>query len=152
AADPAPWTATIGATAIIGPAHPTITYPQVGLLSLVISGGQGDDRFTVAGIPSAGLPSGGVGVSGGGGRNTLQGPNGPNGWVIGGADHGTLTPAPVRPDRYISFNSIQNLVGGTAAETFTFQDAGSISGTLDGGGGADTLDYSQIHGVIIADL
>lgn len=50
--DAVPWMATIGATAISGPTHAPITYPQVGMSTLTIFGGSGGNSFTVASTPA----------------------------------------------------------------------------------------------------
>ena len=47
----------------------------------------------------------------------------------------------------VTFLDFANLTGGTLVDTFTFDDAGSISGTLDGGTGNDIADYSQLTGL-----
>ena len=41
-----------------------------------------------------------------------------------------------------SFAGFENLLGGTASDTFKFSPAGAISGSINGGGGGDWLDYS----------
>jgi hypothetical protein len=79
------------------------------------------------------------------GTNTLQGPNTANTWKITGANAGTL-------DGTVNFTGMQNLLGGSANDTFQFQTAGSVSGTLNGGGGTNTLDYSAYLGDILVDL
>ena len=45
-----------------------------------------------------------------------------------------------------TFSGVENLTGGTAADTFKFT-TGSVSGKIDGAGGTDTLDYSGDGGV-----
>jgi len=50
----------------------------------------------------------------------------------------------------ISFTDIENLHGGTGADTFILSD-GSYD-AIDGGGGADTLDYSTYLGSVTIDL
>ena len=44
---------------------------------------------------------------------------------------GTLLPA--------GFTGVENLQGGSAADTFAFGTSGSLTGTIAGGAGADTL-------------
>jgi Ca2+-binding RTX toxin-like protein len=44
------------------------------------------------------------------------------------------------------------LHGGALADTFVFQSAGSLDGTLDGRGGSNTLDYSQAAGSVSVNL
>lgn len=87
-----------------------------------------------------------VTVAGGNGNNTLVGPNSDNTWAITGPNTGSLTTAKFT----VNFTSIQNLLGGTGADTFQFYSGGSVgsmSGTIDGGGGngSNLLDYSNYH-------
>ena len=41
-----------------------------------------------------------------------------------------------RLGRRLTFSSFENLTGGPATDTFAFQPGGSVSGNIDGGGGA----------------
>jgi hypothetical protein len=83
-------------------------------------------------------------IDGGGGVNTLVGPDAVNTWNITGPNKGTLGS--------VGFANVQNLVGGHVNDTFVFQTAGSVGGTLDGGGGVNTLDYSADKSDILVDL
>ncbi|MDH3276346.1 MAG: hypothetical protein OEM99_17595, partial [Gammaproteobacteria bacterium] len=48
------------------------------------------------------------------------------------------------------FANIENLTGGAGEDLFRFLNGGSISGTIDGAGGINTLDYSpQVAGVAV---
>jgi hypothetical protein len=60
-----------------------------------------------------------------GSANELIGPDRTNLWVLSGADSGTL-------DGVIRFNDVQNLVGGTIRDTFTYAPTGSLSGSMTG--------------------
>src|SRR5262249_27403096 len=66
---------------------------------------------------------------------TLVGPNAGPTWAVTGANAGTAAG--------LSFSAVQNLTGGTGADTFSFGASGSVSGVVDGGGGANTLDFHQ---------
>jgi hypothetical protein len=66
-------------------------------------------------------------IDAGNGRNTLGGTDQATNWNITGANSGKVGP--------ISFLHIQNLVGGSAADVFKFGASGSLSGTINGGGG-----------------
>jgi hypothetical protein len=83
-------------------------------------------------------------VGGPGTTNTLIGANATNTWTITGLNNGTVNG--------YSFTGFQDLTGGTMADTFVFQRAGSIAGTVDGDGGTNALDYSQYTGNITVDL
>jgi hypothetical protein len=97
--------------------------------------GSGNDTFTVAaGVAFDGTINGG----GGSGIDTLVGQSAAGGnrsWVVSGANAGTLDGA--------SFTGIANLTGGTGADSFQIQTGGSLSGKIDGAGGANWLDYSS---------
>jgi hypothetical protein len=86
-----------------------------------------------------------LGVNAGSGNNTVQGPNTSTIWQLTGGNAVSLPGS-------LSFTSVQNLLGGTANDTFQFQTGGSLSGTLNGGGGTNTLDYSAYVGDIVVDL
>ncbi len=75
-------------------------------------------------------------LKGDGGSDNLTGPNQANTWDLTAANAGTL-------DSTISFSGIQNLTGGSAADYLAFTTStASVSGLIDGGGGANTLDFS----------
>src|SRR5262249_42416886 len=76
--------------------------------------------------------------------NTLVGADTPNTWTITGADSGTVNA--------LAFRGFQNLAGGAAADSFVFQPGGSVSASVDGGGGSNALDYSHYVGDITVDL
>jgi Ca2+-binding RTX toxin-like protein len=85
-------------------------------------------------------------------RNTaVVGPNAVNYWNITGANRGNLAQAPHQTGSF-TFSGVPSLTGGTGADTFAFVSGASLSGTLDGGSGTNTLDYSQYTGNIIVDL
>lgn len=95
-----------------------------------LNGGGDSDRFVVVG---------GAGVSGyvdgGAGGNSLVGPDMLNLWFLLVPDLGVLNS--------FVYLGVQNLVGGTDVDLFTFLVEGAaISGALDGGGGDNLLDYS----------
>jgi Ca2+-binding RTX toxin-like protein len=65
-------------------------------------------------------------------------------WLITGFDTGTVGD--------VHFELFDNLTGGTKVDSFQFQDGGSVTGTIDGGGGGDWLDYSAYSGMVDVDL
>src|SRR5262249_15278613 len=83
-------------------------------------------------------------VGGPGSTNTLIAADTPNIWSISGSDRGTVNA--------FTYQGFQDLTGGAAADTFALQQGGSVSGNVDGGGGANTLDYSQYTGDITVNL
>ncbi len=60
-------------------------------------------------------------------------------WNLTGLNSGTVT---VEGFRGITFSGIEHLIGGEGEDTFAFVDGVSFAGTIDGGAGTDTLDYS----------
>jgi hypothetical protein len=118
-----------------------INYRNLG--SVEIDGGSGGNKFTFPQGPPQ-LP-GGMTIQGGSGINTLNGPDSANTWQITGANAGAL-------DGVVAFTSIQNLIGGSGNDVFAFNTGGSLAGTLDGGGGTNTLDYSAYLGDVTVNL
>jgi hypothetical protein len=94
--------------------------------SLTVNLRGGDDTLRLIGDFAASVT-----LSGGDGSDTLIGPNSDSGWTIDGQDAGTLNGAP--------FTGFENLQGGAGSDTFTLDVGASVSGTLDGGAGQDTL-------------
>jgi len=79
-----------------------------------------------------------VQVNGGiGNANTLVGPNANETWNITGTGAGNIGGS-----TGISFSNIQNLTGGSGADTFVFSNGKGVTGTITGGGGTNTLNYS----------
>ncbi len=68
--------------------------------------------------------------------STLIGENNNNAWIINGADSGSIN---FGAPGAITFSNFKNLSGGSQHDTFTFETAGSLSGTLNGQNGTDTL-------------
>ncbi|MBO52795.1 MAG: hypothetical protein CMJ69_18675, partial [Planctomycetaceae bacterium] len=92
-----------------------------------LTGGTGADTFNIG---SGGSLSGDI--DGGGGSDTITQADGTNTWDITGAGSGT------GPD-VNAFSAVENLTGGSEADTFNIASGGSLTGDIDGGGGTDTL-------------
>jgi hypothetical protein len=105
-----------------------------------ILGGLGDDTFSV----TSPVSYTGITIDGGQGMNTLVGPDAATAWTITGANGGTAGS--------VAFSHMQNLTGGSAADTFAFRTGGSLTGKLDGRGGVNALDYSAYVGDVTVDL
>ena len=71
---------------------------------------------------------------GGAGSNTLRGSNSTSTWNITGVNAGNLGT--------VSFTSVGNLSGGTGQDTFALSSNAGLTGSIDGGAGTDTLDWS----------
>lgn len=78
-------------------------------------------------------------VFGQAGSDTLTGPDLAGAWEIGGTNRGQLS---TTNGIAMTFQTVESLHGGSSADTFRFQPGASISGKIDGGTGANTLDYS----------
>jgi len=90
-----------------------------------INGGANNDVFNinVAGQIAT--------FDGSGGTNTLSGPNAVNTWTVTANDTGELGS--------ITFTNIQNLIGGTNDDAFTFNGAFQITGSINGAAGINTV-------------
>ncbi|HEY4328151.1 MAG TPA: hypothetical protein VGN88_00335, partial [Phycisphaerae bacterium] len=138
-------TGTITPTSITGfgmGSKASITYGQNEKLDLSERSGLGTNKFTITGGTGAISLIANAAAS-----NTLVGPNKKVEWDINGINSGSIT------DIHLAFTNFQNLIGGTLADTFAFSDGGSIAGTIDGGTGRNTLDYSNgWTGNVVANL
>jgi hypothetical protein len=112
------------------------------MASLIIDAGLGNDTFQRVST-SINTP---VTVSGGGGNDSLVGSSGSNTWTITGANAGMIG------NHDVTFTGIANLRGGASTDVFLFQNGGSVSGTIDGGGSTNWLDYSSYGSTVTVDL
>ena len=126
-------TVKVSNSAVTGLAPAEIDYTASQLNDLILLGGNGADTFTLLSALAS------LGISGGGGTNTLVGPNMNNKWEITGPGAGTVDG--------VSFTHMGILTGGTGADTFQFGHMGSVPLLVDGGGGSNVLDYSTDGGV-----
>ena len=96
-----------------------------------VTTGSGNDRFVFSNGASL------AGIDGGGGINTLDASAYTRGLTafITGANGGYLLGV-------VSFSNIQNVTTGSGNDTIVFNDGASLAGTLDTGGGTNTLDLS----------
>ena len=97
---------------------------------IVLRGGNEDDTFLFGNGASVSVP-----VDGGLGIDTLLGPDVPNTWAINGTNSGALLGV-------TGFTQVESLTGGVAVDNFRFAGTGRLTGKIDGGAGADVLDYS----------
>ncbi len=88
-----------------------VNYEQPDTTSTTLEGGSGNNRLQV------------IGTAG----STTN-------WTISGANSGKVSGG-------ILFSGMKNLEGGANEDVFAFGAAGGVSGTVDGGGGIDWLDY-----------
>jgi hypothetical protein len=129
-----------GDTSLARTGAATISYS--GVKTVTVNGGSGGNAFVVAAAPATTTAT----LNGGTGANTLTGPNAAETWTINGANKGTL-------GAKVPFTAMKNLVGGSLNDIFKFTGAGSVSGTVTGGGGtANKLDYSALAVAITVNL
>ncbi len=107
-----------------------------------LTGGTGDDTFTISGGTLSGaITGGGFALNG----DTIIG-TGASAYFfdITGSNAGTIgTSSGTRTNVVHAFSGIQNLTGGNGDDTFAFSTASSaFTGTIDGGGGTNTVDYT----------
>jgi uncharacterized delta-60 repeat protein len=81
---------------------------------------------------------------GGSGTNTLTGSNSPTTWSITAQNAGKAGS--------FTFSAFQNLVGGLGADTFVFSNGKGVDGKIDGGGGANWLNYSNYTSAVSVNL
>jgi hypothetical protein len=110
-------------------------------MNVQILGGTGSNTFTVQSAP----PRVALSIDGGAGSNTLVGPDAASVWQIAGNNAGALPGG-------VTFSSFQNLTGGSGNDTFQIGAMGLLSGTINGGGGVNALDFSGYTGDIVVDL
>ena len=92
---------------------------------------------------------------GAGQTDTLVGTNSAATWNLTSVGDGDYN---VGGTKQVDFTDFESLIGGTAADQFKVVDAGRVGdfdfvkGTLDGGGGTDTLDYSGYDHEVVVNL
>ncbi|WP_417389450.1 LamG-like jellyroll fold domain-containing protein [Gimesia sp.] len=92
------------------------------------------------------LPTGGISFNGGTGSNTIVAPNQANDWEIDGTNSGSMLSGA------IVFANVENLTGNDGADTFVLLDGGQIDGTIAGGSGADSIDFSAVSAAVTVNL
>ncbi|MGE5624021.1 MAG: filamentous hemagglutinin N-terminal domain-containing protein, partial [Bacillota bacterium] len=149
-----------------GTGSDTFTFSSGASLSGNVSGGTGSDTLdfhlktnavvvtltgsTAAGYsgnttgsttnPILGTFSGIESITGGSASNTLNGENATNAWGITGNNSGTYNDG--AGNGSLTWSAFGTLVGGTGNDTFTFTDAKTLTGTINGTSGTDKIDYT----------
>ncbi len=131
-------------------------------INVSISGGDDDDSLTVLGtsadesfVYDGSITRNGnqvvqveeiesITIAGGSGTDTLTGPDLETEFNIYQSNSGTVNG--------VAFSGFENLQGGVKADEFKFTDSGSISGTIDGGLGLDTLNYALLTSGVTVNL
>jgi hypothetical protein len=87
--------------------------------------------------------------------DTLVGPDTATTWSLSGPNAGRVLGAAYYAHVFVAdvaFSGFANLKGGSGANTFQFHTGASLSGTLNSGGGSNTLDYSAYTGDVTVNL
>jgi len=84
-------------------------------------------------------------LNGGAGLDTLIGDNSTTTWNVGPLNAGSRT-------GNLSYTGMENLTGGSGNDSFVFANNGGVSGTVDGNGGVNTLDYSAYSAGVTVNL
>jgi len=82
---------------------------------------------------------------GGTGLDTLTGADAATTWILNGLNAGLVNSA----GNVVRFMSFENLKGGSANDVFALTGIGRLSGTLDGGGGINTLSGGSARSPIL---
>ena len=112
---------------------PTVTQGinfQTGPGSDRFVGGSGNDVVVLSSLSDATST-----LEGGAGNNTLTSPNIASEWRIFGSDAGSVN--------LVSFDRFSTLKGSSANDRFLVLPGGSISASIDGGTGSNSLDYTE---------
>lgn len=99
-----------------------------------IWGGTQNDNIFVVGADT---------VDGGSEVDTLSGTNGVNYWIVFEANGGSLNG--------LRFEKIENIKGGMSNDILTLEPVGSLSGSVDLGLGADTVELQDLSGPLTVD-
>lgn len=109
--------------------------------------GNGSNNILRIELSEADISSiGGINFNGGAGSNTIVAPNQDNDWQIDGINSGSLLSGTV------VFSNVENLTGNDAADTFVMLDGGQTDGTIAGGVGSDSIDFSAVSAVVTVNL
>lgn len=122
-------TINLSATQVTGMSPGAITY-GTGVASLTLKAGSGSDRLNVSSLPG----NTAVAFFAGLGNNTLAGPNLDSSWSITDTNSGQMNG--------MTFQNVQNLIGGWGNDVFSIADGKGVTGKIDGGFGVDFIDYS----------
>jgi hypothetical protein len=120
---------SLSATQLTRSGAAAITYASLAALEITAGG---NDTLTLL-SPVRTAPTT---INGGSGTNTLQGANVDNTWAVSGVNSGKVGS--------VSFSNFQKLMGGAANDTFEFAASTARVSTINGGSGANKLDYSAL--------
>ena len=97
------------------------TRPAATISSLTVSGGDGDDIFSVdASASSTAFP---ITFAGAGGNDTIKGPDADSKWALTGVNAGKLAFGTTA----VSFTDTENIQGGAAKNAYTYGDSAGVT-------------------------
>src|SRR5262249_4609002 len=114
---------------------------------LIVNAGSGNDVLTLASSTSVVTP---VSFDGGAGSDTVEAAAADHTLLVTGLNEGRLSVT--RPANGVTFSKTENLLGNAGNDRFVFLDGAQVSGSVDGRGGIDTLDYSPSTAAVSIDL
>jgi hypothetical protein len=82
--------------------------------------------------------------------NTLSASDGANTWNVTGHNAGNLGSSLLAGP--VTFSGVRNLTGGNGGNTFVFANGAGVDGSIDGGGGSNTLNYASYSSSVLVDL
>lgn len=146
-----------------GNGEDTFKFVGIGILEGIIDGGTGDNTldysgyatavtFNLATMNATGLNGFTnihklIGSDSNGDGDTIRGANADSRYEITAENAGkitwNITLGGQEVEYYFEFEGIENLIGGTGKDTFAIIGQGSLTGSIDGGAGSNTLDYSE---------
>jgi hypothetical protein len=135
---------TLISTALARSGAGTIMYG--GIQALTVNGSSGGDTVQVINTALS-TP---VALNGGAGGMALYASDADNTWTVTAQNTGTLTSSVIAGT--VTFTGAQSLHGGAGADYFRFANGAGVDGTIDGGGGVNTLDYSSYSTSVTVNL
>jgi hypothetical protein len=155
----------ISASGITGLAPAAMSFTSFSIGSLTLLGGTGTNAYTITGTSAAfsmalttGAGTNTVNLQAtsvtptltgnAAGINTLVGPNASTTWHITAVNAGNVSSASASA----TFSGYRNLTGGSGADNFILSNGAGVTSTIDGGGGANTLDESAYATPVTVDL
>lgn len=104
----------------------------------------GDQRVTLNGVAIEFEGAEFQRLDGAAGTDTLTGANAGNTWQLVSDDFGGLGFSWVLQEELVAFQGMEKLVGGSLDDHFVFDDQTKTYASIDGAGGTDRLDYSEL--------
>jgi Ca2+-binding RTX toxin-like protein len=133
---------TLNATGLTrsGPGNSAVDFNGVEVLNIL--NGAGNSSLLVNAVPNIAN----VAFAGGGGTDTVIGSSASSNSFFFATNEIRLA------NTQLHITGVENLKGGALDDTFRFDSTFVLAGTIDGGGGSDTLDYSGLSTGVVVNL